>query len=266
MPIIERVLPVNQMRQTEYVGAGYCIDGWSLEPGAKAELVEDGTVISFIDSTKYALFSQSVETWKCFVGKQITLSVLISENSSSNAVLWLHCGNNNTAIKSLSGTGLFSVTLRPGNEMAFLKCGIQGRYTTGSVKIQAAKLELGPVQTLAHKEGDTWVLNDPPPNKALELAKCQRYWIRAEGHYSGKIFKNRLYTFIPLPVTMRIVPAVIVENAGAIYSTDGTSHVPTRVGINSVTANGIKVFADMPNDAPGIGVWLDSKLIFDAKL
>lgn len=40
----------------------------------------------------------------------------------------------------------------------------------------AAKLELGSRQTLAHQDASgNWVLNDPPPNKALELAKCQRY-------------------------------------------------------------------------------------------
>ena len=41
----------------------------------------------------------------------------------------------------------------------------------------AAKLELGPVQTLAHQDASgNWVLNDPPPDKALELLKCQRYY------------------------------------------------------------------------------------------
>ena len=46
------------------------------------------------------------------------------------------------------------------------------------VKLYAAKLELGSQQTLAHQDADgKWVLNDPPPNKALELAKCQRYQV-----------------------------------------------------------------------------------------
>ena len=55
--------------------------------------------------------------------------------------------------------------------------------------IKAMKLELGPVQTLAHKEGDTWVLNDPPPNKALELAKCQKY-------QQELVVPNTTYSFI----------------------------------------------------------------------
>ena len=46
----------------------------------------------------------------------------------------------------------------------------------------AAKLELGPVQTLAHQDASgNWVLNDPPPNKALELLKCQRYFCKFSG-------------------------------------------------------------------------------------
>lgn len=46
-----------------------------------------------------------------------------------------------------------------------------------SATFAAAKLELGSEQTLAHQDADrNWVLNDPPPNKALELEKCQRYF------------------------------------------------------------------------------------------
>lgn len=48
-----------------------------------------------------------------------------------------------------------------------------------AVPVIAAKVELGDKQTLARKDADgNWVLNDPPPNKALELAKCQRYQIQ----------------------------------------------------------------------------------------
>ena len=40
----------------------------------------------------------------------------------------------------------------------------------------AAKLELGLVQTLTHRDASgNWVLNDPSPDPALELLKCQRY-------------------------------------------------------------------------------------------
>lgn len=50
-------------------------------------------------------------------------------------------------------------------------------HNTASVNIIAAKLELGTEQTLAHQDADgNWVLNDPPPDPAVELLKCQRYY------------------------------------------------------------------------------------------
>ncbi len=42
--------------------------------------------------------------------------------------------------------------------------------------IVAVKLELGDKQTLARQENGVWVLNDPPPDYAQELVKCQRYF------------------------------------------------------------------------------------------
>ena len=41
--------------------------------------------------------------------------------------------------------------------------------------IFAAKLELSDRQTLAHQEGDKWVLNEVP-NYGEQLARCQRYY------------------------------------------------------------------------------------------
>jgi len=83
-----------------------------------------------------------------------------------------------------------------------------------TITLIAAKLELGPVQTLAHKEGDNWVLNDPPPNKALELAKCQRYQFNI---YNGlrerfcagignAVASDYVLIDIPLPTTLRAAP------------------------------------------------------------
>lgn len=96
-----------------------------------------------------------------------------------------------------SGTAIFQYDVLSANliffyragglEMYAQKRGDDGRWmlalkafeSFGTLKLKAAKLELGPVQTLAHQDADgNWVLNDPPPNKALELAKCQRYFVR----------------------------------------------------------------------------------------
>lgn len=66
------------------------------------------------------------------------------------------------------------------------------QITANGETIIAAKLELGGAQTLAHQGKDgNWILNDPPPNYALERAKCQRYFLRMKFAYT--------YNFIPAP-------------------------------------------------------------------
>ena len=108
------------------------------------------------------------------------------------------------------------------NQYGFLR--IRKRlYITGSAEIIAAKLELGPVQTLAHKEGDTWVLNDPPPNKALELLKCQRYSFVINDITSRRPFigsglataSKELWLEVPCPTPLRAMPSISTQ--GTIY-------------------------------------------------
>ena len=74
-----------------------------------------------------------------------------------------------------------------------------------------------PVQTIAHQDASgNWVLNDPPPNKALELAKCQRYYIRTKiSRVMCSIIQNgeicTLMTPIKLPVAMRLNRPTIIN-------------------------------------------------------
>lgn len=78
----------------------------------------------------------------------------------------------------------------------------------------AAKFELSDHQTLAHKEGGNWILNDPPPNKALELAKCQRYY---QVFSSEDMRPIKAVDFRP---PMRVNPALsTIEIGGATYYT-----------------------------------------------
>lgn len=88
--------------------------------------------------------------------------------------------------------------------------------------IKAVKLELGARQTLSYQNMDgDWVLNDPPPNKGLELAKCQRYQMVYV--YGGTIVGTALfysstsaYYSIFLPVDMRASPVIPLGKIVAI--------------------------------------------------
>lgn len=166
--------PINQNGETEYPAGGtavsYIVDRWRKSKDAKVSLSESGLAVSggwiqqILDLDKKEL-----------LGRPCTLSLLSSDNKLYSAVHTLKSTDATEALDSNTDFGKFRL-------QSFLIGGIvrpayaillnQNIHLT----IVAVKLELGPVQTLAHKEGDTWVLNDPPPNKAAELAKCQRYY------------------------------------------------------------------------------------------
>lgn len=87
------------------------------------------------------------------------------------------------------------------------------------------------------------MLNDPPPNKALELAKCQMYQVFAKD-FSGlpiTISNNMYGVFIPLPVTMRTKPA-IVGNPAIRKTSDNTIVQNATIASTYLHENGFYVF------------------------
>lgn len=90
--------------------------------------------------------------------------------------------------------------------------------TAEGTLIRAAKLELGSQQTLAHQDADgNWVLNDPLPNKALELLRCQRYY-----EDSGiTLFVTSLNGELDVTIPWKVSKA-IERPALSIYSIVGT--------------------------------------------
>ena len=100
-----------------------------------------------------------------------------------------------------------------------------------TITIQAAKLELGTVQTLAHQDDfGNWVLNDPPPDKTLELLKCQRYQVvyHFKDIYDsiGRATLQRdalfWYCYLHLSVPVSKTPTIVSEGEFAITFPDET--------------------------------------------
>ena len=85
----------------------------------------------------------------------------------------------------------------------------------GGGLITAVKLELGTHQTLAHQDAaGNWVLNDPPPDKTLEMLKCQRYY---QVFSSADMRPVKAVDFRP---PMRVDPAFsTIEINGVTYYT-----------------------------------------------
>lgn len=200
---------VNQKGQTEYSGGGYTIDRWRSDDGL---LVRDGYIEFPVGTNLYQTFEP--EFTKLLLGKQLTLSVLYQDGDLEWATLTAPSAfpDNDFSVVSVStphATFLGMMFFPNRTAQLFRISGI-------NLRIVAAKLELGPFQTLAHKEGDKWVLNDPPPNYASELLKCKRYQrvfnYVASGYaaafYGYTTSTTSANAFLPVDVPLRTNPAI----------------------------------------------------------
>ena len=259
--------PINQRGETEYTASGYTIDRWRKSTGTQSILVLDEQGLTVTPtSTANAFLRQPVENKNDYVGKTLTYSVLY-KNAGFSTVTAVYDENHRFSVSN-AGVAAYT-TLDSGycGEMAGL-FGIIGDY------LIAAKLELGPVQTFAHKEGDTWVLNDPPPNKALELAKCQRYQLvlsSAGSNIVGNgtaVSSTNFRVVIPTPVTMRTRPTLTYTGIWEIVPGGNI----TDLRINTYCENNINLSADVSGITIGnsgimrIQSNSSGKIILDANL
>jgi hypothetical protein len=87
-----------------------------------------------------------------------------------------------------------------------------------SISIAAVKLELGSTQTLAHQDADgNWVLNDPPPDKGMELLKCIQSTADSADTYANKV----IYHTGNKPTAADIGAPTVAEMNAAIASAGG---------------------------------------------
>ena len=205
--------PVNQKGQMEYTGSGYTIDRWR-SYGAKVS-INDGYIS--LSTEGNPTFCQKSEL--DLYDKTLTFSVLLANGSLCTGTGILASGTawKNTTLYEDSSIKLW---LQNSNPLFNTAIDIKGNTP---VDLVAAKLEFGSSQTLAHKEGSKWVLNEIP-DYATELAKCQRYFYKTQGAFEYRgIAINQWYMnngTIELPVSMRIKPTCKVfdrhGNAGKI--------------------------------------------------
>ncbi|RHT58864.1 hypothetical protein DW766_01615 [Butyricicoccus sp. AM29-23AC] len=102
----------------------------------------------------------------CIVGQLYTISFLVDNFQNVNQVFNNKTGSNFDITENLISY-TFSYNSTPD---ANPDIGIQFKKGTSTL-IKAAKLELGSTQTLAHKEGDKWVLNEIP-DYGEQLRRC----------------------------------------------------------------------------------------------
>jgi len=128
------------------------------------------------------------------------------------------------------------------------------------ISIQRWKLEPGPFQTLAHQEGNTWVLNDPPPNYALELEKCQRYqtnlfmgkWLGQTSLTLGRMLAATNHSgvlFAHLPTILRARPTAAFKNCVITPINNGNKmYSITSLAVARYNGNVVKINIEVDTD------------------
>ena len=187
-----------------YCGDVYTVDRWHLTSDGVLTVEDEG-----IRLTSGALFEPFEYELSSFLkGKTVTYSFFFADNTlvTKSAVIPSTWGNWDGLIEI---GDIQLIGLESGKR-------IWARYSSTTTAV-AAKLELGSTQTLAHKEGDKWILNEIP-DFGEQLRSCQRYFLKLEkstiGVVSGieNIGGSIVYP-IYFPTTMRTEPAVTVSNS-----------------------------------------------------
>lgn len=194
--------PVNQRGKTEYSVNGYTIDRWKFNNNS-GDIVIDDTGIMFIGKQNYAEFEQRYEFPKDISGKQITISIL-ADSFSGEGDFSLVIQNQTNYRTFLLSAGLNSFTLNFFDESSVFRYFIQSQNVNETnppkMHLLAAKLELGSTQTLAHKEGDKWVLNEIP-DFGEQLRRCTYYAEKVESKDTPAITNS---TFVPSGATSAV--------------------------------------------------------------
>lgn len=291
--------PINQRGKTEYTTIGYTVDRWKLySSDSTLSLRENGVKITSnlnnrIDTNAvFQILNEALV--ELLREKQITVSFVVNNFLGDAWLLYVRCGGDYPEgelvggyTKRIDETGLIYITYTIPQNAKSIRIGIMQRGSSAgdNISIQAAKLELGPVQTLAHKEGDTWILNDPPPNYALELAKCQRYQAvlsaaspsNSSRFFAMGIFSGEYAQFFFTEFNFRASPEVIVEGNFLVTQTftGAKSYGATYMNKYYVSVNGCVLRFSVGEGHPytagdALALRADAdqttKIIFDANL
>lgn len=216
--------PVNQRGQTEYTGnATYSIDRWWTQYETTLSIVDGGIKIGGKwDVQQYFENTLPNATY--------TLSLLYKDRTGSDP-LRLLAGNRTDGdiaqTESKDASGILSVTFSTATANRF-NFGFTGSADNSAIII-AVKLELGSTQTLAHKEGDKWVLNEIP-DFGEQLRRCRDYCRKIKyATYTGYAMGVAMSAnFVRIPIffeDMRTTPTVDLSSASGLFLTGAEGDV-----------------------------------------
>lgn len=204
-------LPINQTRGSMYYGPTRFIDRWKIESGT-ASIQDDGIVFTAPDDRSQVILQNIGELPAWLVGQVVTLSVLSAPNYLFVTTLKIISQTDSpiTILTHKEDPNINGVSCGPFANFQLMRIVIKQGET---VKIKAVKVELGTQQTLARKEGNIWVLNDPAPNYTLELMKClDYYWVSDVIYSINGLAPGIIPCNVKFPVQMKKLPDVTITS------------------------------------------------------
>lgn len=218
--------PVNQRGQTEYSGNGYMVDRWTAKEGV-VSLSSSGLILQ-----NRTWLDQIIEN--PIDNRVYTVSLL-----TSDGVLFTATGIVNEAASvstNIDGGGYLYFGYSQDTSRYYVE--LARADANSPLTVLAVKLELGSTQTLAHREGDRWVMNEVP-EYGEQLRRCQRYFVYFTKFtsVSGRAANTNSCQFmVPIPVTLRDKPVISDTNVTNWRVQDAAGKYITITGIHAYPA------------------------------
>lgn len=245
-------IPLNNIVRG-YTGNGYTVDRWMIGAGSSGtlSLADSGLKLARTDGIMY--LTHRILKTQIPEGNVLTYSVLTTSGLFSTSFVV----KNDTYHEQVVGGGIsLGWNYTPAEMVEFT---LVNNTVNSDVTVLAAKLELGPTQTLAHKEGERWVLNEIP-KYSRELLDCRTYFIKFG--YADKycilgsgVARDDTFVSItvPIPAELRTYPVVILTGNIVIRHSDRVAQFCTTVawdanGVSSILLK-IKASGLTPGDA-----------------
>ena len=262
---------VNQRNVTESTSNGYFVDRWralcATTGTTTYTLNSDGTITidnSLGETQAYFIQRRTAKTISRIAGKIITASIMLSDGT-------VHSGSGvykDAETANYYEDGDIKIQSIAQNNGQFFVLRIEAGKT---ITIKALKLELSSVSTLAM---------DTAPDMALELAKCQRYFIRYANNTQYNTHAvigvaqtaTNIYVDLILPSQMRakptlLAPSISIEAPGTMTVSGTPSVIFGAALMNNIVRLTITGLTDLTVGTPYYFIInANSYLDFDAEL
>lgn len=239
-------IPLNNIVRG-YTDSGYTVDRWHLYTDGGNVSIPNGYLDIYSTKQYGTYLSQKItpELASALAGKTVTFSVLAAD---SDAVFSVNINKDGAYIDGFTITpntvSCKTWTFPSSTNVVFDFAG----NAAGHVRPIAAKLEIGPTQTLAHREGDRWVMNEVP-EYGEQLRRGQWYFWRfsppqyVAGAIAFGIDANTARAIIYLPEQMRTSPTLNLNASSGFFLTGASGDI-FDVTVSSVWTNQNSVYVD----------------------